>query len=76
MRKARKLWLAVHLWIALIFGGVVVMIALTGSALVFYLEIDRLLNPELEIAAAPGERQSAGSDERQLARGFALPAAR
>ncbi len=48
--NARKFWLNLHLYIGLVVGLVFVLAGLTGSLLVFYIEIDELLNPELEVA--------------------------
>lgn len=45
-----------HLWLGLGLGGLFALISLTGSALVFYVEIDRVLNPGIEqtiASAAP-----------------------
>ncbi len=47
----RRIWIALHLWLGLVLGGVFALLGLTGSVLVFYPEIDRLLNPELVIEA-------------------------
>jgi uncharacterized iron-regulated membrane protein len=47
--KLRSLLLAAHLYIGISVSLVFVLAGLTGSALVFYVEIDRLLNPELVI---------------------------
>lgn len=41
----RQRWLQVHLWLGLTLGLVFVLFGLTGSALVFYREIDGWLNP-------------------------------
>lgn len=43
----RKLWLTLHLYLGLSAGLVFVLSGLTGSLLVFYLEIDEWLNPQL-----------------------------
>jgi uncharacterized iron-regulated membrane protein len=46
-----------HLWLGLLLGLPFAVLALTGSALVFYIELDRLLNPEIALessAPAPG----------------------
>lgn len=48
--RLRSLLLATHLYIGISVGLVFVLAGLTGSALVFYVEIDRLLNPDLVIA--------------------------
>jgi uncharacterized iron-regulated membrane protein len=44
-RRAREVWLAIHLYAGLVLGGVFVLLGLTGSLLVFYVEIDRVLEP-------------------------------
>lgn len=51
-RAVRRL----HLWLGLGFGGLLVLLGLTGSLLAFYPEIDALLHPEIraEAPAAPG----------------------
>lgn len=51
MNTARRLWLSIHLWLGLALGGLLVVLGLTGSALVFYLEIDRWLNPQIAVQA-------------------------
>lgn len=52
-RKARrKLWLAVHLWLGLALGLLLALFGATGSILVFYEEIDTLLEPTLFAVAA------------------------
>ncbi len=46
-----------HLWLGLALGGLFALVGVTGSALVYYLEIDTALHPELAQAAglpAPG----------------------
>ena len=43
----RRYYLAVHLYIGLFFGVIFSVIGLSGSILVYYPEIDRLINPEL-----------------------------
>ena len=47
--QARKLWLDVHLYVGLILGLIISIVGLTGSLLVFYVELDEILNPELVI---------------------------
>jgi uncharacterized iron-regulated membrane protein len=51
----RRLFLAVHQWIGLAGGAFLIVIATTGSALVFENEIDRALNPSLSFVT-PGAR--------------------
>lgn len=41
----------VHLWLGLSLGGAFALLGLTGSALVFYVELDRLMHPQLHLAA-------------------------
>jgi uncharacterized iron-regulated membrane protein len=46
-----KVWLNIHLYTGLSVGLVFVLAGLTGSLLVFYVELDEILNPELQISA-------------------------
>ena len=50
--RARSLIRRVHLWLGLSLGGLFVLLGLTGSALVFYTDIDALLHPEQGVQAA------------------------
>lgn len=43
--RVRQFWRRVHLWVALSFGVLLVPIGLSGAALVFSVDIDRLLDP-------------------------------
>lgn len=47
LKARRKLWLNVHLWLGLGFGLFLAVIGLTGSVLVFWHEIDAVINPTL-----------------------------
>lgn len=49
MRRAVR---TLHLWLGLSLGALFVFLGLTGSALVFYTEIDALLNPEVQVEGA------------------------
>lgn len=52
----RRAWLRVHLYLGLALGGLFALLGLSGSALVFYLELDELLNPQTAVVqpvAAP-----------------------
>ena len=52
----RRAWLRVHLYLGLALGGLFAVLGLSGSALVFYLELDTLLNPQIAVvqpAVAP-----------------------
>ncbi|WP_092946802.1 PepSY domain-containing protein [Roseateles sp. YR242] len=53
----RSFFRRLHLWLGLSVGLLFVLMGLTGSALVFYEDIDRLLHPALRVSApgaAPG----------------------
>lgn len=51
----RKRWLLAHRYLGLTAGALLVLIGLTGSILVFHLEIDEWLNPDLiRVAPKPG----------------------
>jgi uncharacterized iron-regulated membrane protein len=52
----RRVWLNVHLYLGLSVGLVFVLAGLTGSALVFYVELDEWLNPELQISAQTAQQ--------------------
>lgn len=68
MRAAsRRLWLKLHLWVGLGLGGVFALLGLTGSVLVFYLEVDELINPQIRVEA-PAPRPSADAVFAQLQR--------
>ncbi|WP_238527248.1 PepSY-associated TM helix domain-containing protein [Methylomonas methanica] len=55
-RAIRQQWLAVHLYLGLSLGLLLSVIGITGSLLVFYLELDEVLNPELAIAEPSAPR--------------------
>jgi uncharacterized iron-regulated membrane protein len=59
LKKRRKLWLSVHLWLGLLLGFFLAVFGITGSILVFYEEIDNVLNAELRIVQAPAQGESA-----------------
>lgn len=52
MQRARSIVRKVHLWLGLGLGALFALLGLTGSALVFYQEIDAALNPSV-IAESP-----------------------
>lgn len=56
MARSRQIVRRIHLWLGLGLGSLMVLAGLTGSALVFYVEIDGWLHPEQAAAgtAAPG----------------------
>jgi len=45
--KARRLWLQLHTYLGLSIGLLWVLVGLTGSILVFYLQLDLWINPEI-----------------------------
>lgn len=45
--RRRAIWVTVHLWLGLAMGAVLAITGVTGSLLVFYHEIDEMLNPTL-----------------------------
>ena len=47
--SGRRFWLMIHLYIGLSIGLLFVIVGITGSALVFYVEIDEFINPSLQI---------------------------
>lgn len=55
LKIRRKLWLDVHLYLGLIVGAVLVVVGLTGSFAVFFVELQEVLNPELAVVATPPE---------------------
>jgi uncharacterized iron-regulated membrane protein len=56
LEARRRLWLSAHRWLGLLAGAALAVIGVTGSILVFYEEVDELLNPALLRAdpAPPG----------------------
>jgi len=57
LKARRKLWLDVHLYLGLIVGAILAVVGLTGGILVFYQEMQEVLNPELAIVSTPPESQ-------------------
>jgi uncharacterized iron-regulated membrane protein len=57
VQAKRRAWLAVHRWLGLVFGAAFVLLGLTGSLLVFYTELDAVLNPRLAWPPADGTVQ-------------------
>jgi len=62
LQAARRFWVLCHLYLGLGIGGVFALLSLTGSVLVFYIEIDRWLTPELRIVV-PEAQPSASLQE-------------
>lgn len=57
LKSRRKLWLDVHLWLGLLIGLWFAIIGLTGSILVFYMEIDAMNYPEFYHVEKPENAQ-------------------
>jgi uncharacterized iron-regulated membrane protein len=57
LKARRKLWLDVHLYLGLIAGAILAVVGLTGGILVFYQEMQEVLNPELAVVSAHLEHQ-------------------
>jgi uncharacterized iron-regulated membrane protein len=55
--KWRKVWLGFHLYLGLSLGLLFVLAGLTGSLLVFYVELDDVLNPKLHISATQAQQK-------------------
>ena len=53
LKARRKQWLTVHLWLGLALGLFLAIFGITGSILVFYTELDELLNPNLLTVSVP-----------------------
>jgi uncharacterized iron-regulated membrane protein len=56
LKTRRKLWLEVHLWLGLILGFFISVFGITGSILVFYVEIEELLHPALLTVSVPTDK--------------------
>lgn len=68
--RSRILLRQFHLWLGLGLGGLFALLGATGSALVFYIEIDKALHPALEQSVAGhGPDWSSPVWERALATG-------
>ncbi|MGR9013798.1 MAG: PepSY-associated TM helix domain-containing protein [Gammaproteobacteria bacterium] len=52
----RKCWLSFHLYLGLSLGLLFVLAGLTGSVLVFYVELDEILNPKLHLSATQAQQ--------------------
>ena len=54
METPRRIVKRIHLWLGLGLGMLMVLAGLTGALLVWYVEIDRMLHPELAAAGTAG----------------------
>jgi len=50
-KRLRPIWLSIHLYLGLWLGSALVVTGITGSLLVFYVEIDQWLNPRIVVQA-------------------------
>ncbi|PPK77989.1 putative iron-regulated membrane protein [Methylobacter tundripaludum] len=57
LKARRKVWLDVHLYLGLIVGAILAVVGLTGGILVFYQEMQEVLNPELAVVSRPPENK-------------------
>jgi uncharacterized iron-regulated membrane protein len=62
----RKAWLQVHLWLGLVLGAWLAVIGITGSVLVFWVEIDHVLNPQLFRVRVPESANAARVPMEQI----------
>lgn len=53
LKVRRKFWFKIHVYLGLFIGVILVLLGLTGSLLVFWQEIDELLNPEYMTVSKP-----------------------
>ena len=69
----RPLLRKIHLWLGLTLGLPFLVLAVTGSALVFYIELDKLLHPSIQVETSrPAPDWSSPVWDRALASGRAL----
>lgn len=68
--RARRIALVLHLWTGLAFGAWFALLGLTGSALVFYVELDRALDPQVRLARSVQAAPSPGAIEHALRAAF------
>jgi uncharacterized iron-regulated membrane protein len=62
LKVCRKFWLNIHLYLGLSAGGILAVVGLTGAILVFYQELQEVVNPELAVVQVPsGQRQQPGT---------------
>lgn len=70
IHSSRRVILAFHLWSALLLGAWFVLLGVTGSALVFYLDIDRVLNPQIQVTRHAGPVQSVEAIHQALRQAY------
>ncbi|MGZ0079730.1 PepSY-associated TM helix domain-containing protein [Methylomonas sp. YC3] len=76
LKRRRKFWLQIHLWLGLLAGSVLLIAGLTGSIITFWQELDAVLNPTMHqvSAAAEGAAAYRPLDEIVAAADAAMPA--
>ncbi|NOU23032.1 MAG: PepSY domain-containing protein [Methyloglobulus sp.] len=57
LQTRRKRWLQVHLYLGLFAGAILAVVGFTGSILVFFEELQEILNAEQIVISAPAESQ-------------------
>lgn len=77
LKTQRRFWFQVHLYLGLTLGSILSIVGLTGSVLVFWMELDEFLNPRLlHVEPRPGGYRSweeiARSARAALPQGAAL----
>jgi uncharacterized iron-regulated membrane protein len=70
MNRPRRIVMRLHLWLGLSLGALMVLAGLTGSLLVFYVDIDRWLHPQ---QAAAGTASPAAYDRAIITLRQAFP---
>jgi uncharacterized iron-regulated membrane protein len=73
LKSQRRLWFQVHLWLGLSLGVILSVVGLTGSVLVFWMEIDEFLHPDLIRVAAPDNAGYRSLEEIAAAARAAIP---
>lgn len=63
LKARRQLWLKIHLYLGLFGGALLSVVALTGSVLVFYEELQEILNAEQIVVTAPPQHHLHSLDE-------------
>ncbi|WP_424363131.1 PepSY-associated TM helix domain-containing protein [Methylocystis parvus] len=59
LKARRKFWLDIHLYIGLVAGAMLTVIGVTGAIMVFYQEIDEILDPAMFVSKAPPQGEVA-----------------
>ena len=73
LKSQRRFWFKVHLYLGLSLGLILSVIGVTGSVLVFWKELDEILNPDLIRVIAPEHAPYRSLEEIVSATRAALP---